>query len=314
MKTPVFRTLVLVLLVCGLLLAMTGCEVLDYRRAIDLYNAGKYEAAGEMFLALGNYENCPALYTDCQYWIAATLAEQGDFGQALPRFIKLGNYENSDQWVIECKYQMAIDAFHNERYEEARTLFSEAPEYKNTPEYLRQITWRDLFDAVLEKGVDQISASAIEAEYDGKTYIISAVHGFGGIGDLELEVFQGRNDDYNISDGLKITLTQDSTVAQFYFGRGFGMDYLDTRIGSSQTATGKIDITTCTPETRLVIETYEKDVDDNRGNHSHTTDPAQSNLDDVMAENLSDLLTVIPELLAENGITITLQDIGFYAL
>ena len=50
MKTPVFRTLVLVLLVCGLLLAMTGCEVLDYRRAIDLYNAGKYEAAGEMFL------------------------------------------------------------------------------------------------------------------------------------------------------------------------------------------------------------------------------------------------------------------------
>ena len=31
-------------------------------------------------------------------------------------------------------------------------------------------------------------------------------------------------------------------------------------------------------------------------------------------ENLYDLLTVIPQLLAENGITVTLQDIGFFAL
>ena len=314
MKTRIFRALVSVLLVCTLAFSMTGCEKLDYRRAIELYNAGKFEAAGELLYALGDYEDCPALYTDCQYWIAATLAEQGDFEEALPRFEELGNYENSDQWVIECKYQMAVTAFNEERWEDARNYFAETPDYKNTQEYLRRIAWESLFEEILQKGVDQISASAIEAEYDGKTYIISAVHGFGGIGDLELEVFQGRNDDYNISDGLKITLTQDSTVAQFYFGRGFGMDYLDTSIGSSQTATGKIDITTCTPETRLVIETYEKDVDDNRGNHSHTTDPEQSNLNDAMAENLHDLLTVIPELLAENGITVTLQDIGFYAL
>jgi len=35
---------------------------------------------------------------------------------------------------------------------------------------------------------------------------------------------------------------------------------------------------------------------------------------DMMAENLNDLLTVIPELLAENGIALTLNDIGFAAL
>lgn len=314
MKTRIFRALVSVLLVCTLVFSMTGCEKLDYRRAIELYNAGKFEAAGELFDSLGEYEDCPALYADCQYWIAATLAEQGDFEEALPRFVELGNYENSAQWVTECKYQMAVTAFNEERWEDARNYFAETPDYKNTQEYLRRIAWESLFEEILQKGVDQISASAIEAEYDGKTYIISAVHGFGGIGDLELEVFQGRNDDYNISDGLKITLTQDSTVAQFYFGRGFGMDYLDTRIGSSQTATGKIDITTCTPETKLVMETFHKFVEDNKGETTESTDPADSLMNDAMAENLHDLLTVIPELLAENGITVTLQDIGFFAL
>jgi hypothetical protein len=37
-------------------------------------------------------------------------------------------------------------------------------------------------------------------------------------------------------------------------------------------------------------------------------------MNDAMAENLHDLLTVIPELLLEAGITVTLQDIGFNAL
>ena len=314
MRIRLFRALAAVVLVCALAFSMTGCDTLDYRRAVELYNAGKFEAAADLFHALGDYEDCPALYTDCQYWIAATLADRGDYERALPRFAELGNYENSAQWVTECKYQIAVEAFSAERWEDARDAFSETPDYKNTPEYLRRIAWQSLFDDVMQNGVDQISASAIEKEIDGKTYIISAVHGFGGIGDLELEVFQGRNDDFNISDGLKITLTRDSTVASYEAGSGFGMDYLGGRIGSSQTATGRIDITTCTPETRLVMDSYEKFVEDNNGETTESTDPADSLMNDAMAENLHDLLTIIPELLLDAGITVTLQDIGFYAL
>ena len=314
MKKHIFRSLVLIFLVCTLMLSMTGCDTLDYRRAIELYNAGKFEAAGELFYELGDYEDSPALYKNCQYWTAASLAEAGKYSQALPRFIKLGNYENSAQWVTECNYQLAVAAFNEERWEDACHYFAQTPNYKNTQEYLRRIAWQSLFEEILQKGVDQISASAIEVERDGKTYMISAVHCFGDVQDLELEVYQSKNDDFSMIDDLKITLTRDSTVAQFECGSGFGMDYLDSRIGSSQMATGKIDLTTCTPETKLVMETFEMHVEDNQGKITDSTDPADSLMNDAMAENLYDLLITIPELLAENGITVTLQDIGFYAL
>ena len=37
-------------------------------------------------------------------------------------------------------------------------------------------------------------------------------------------------------------------------------------------------------------------------------------MNDTMAENLYDLLTVMPQLLQDAGIEVTLQDIGFSAL
>ena len=314
MKTPLFRTLALLVLAFTLVFSMTGCEDLDYREAIRLYNDGDYETAAEIFSTLGDFENCPELYTDCQYWIAANLAESGNFEKALPRFWKLGDYRNSPQWVTECQYQIAVAAFDEGQYKDAELAFRKMPDYKNSTEYLRRIAWQSLFEEILQKGVDQISASAIEVERDGKTYIISAVHCFGDVQDLELEVYQSKNDDFSMIDDLKITLTRDSTVAQFECGSSFGMDYLDSRIGSSQMATGKIDLTTCTPETKLVMETFEMHVEDNQGKITDSTDPADSLMNDAMAENLYDLLITIPELLAENGITVTLQDIGFYAL
>ena len=311
MKTRIFRALVSVLLVCTLAFSMTGCEKLDYRRAIELYNAGKFEAAGELFDSLGEYEDCPALYTDCQYWIAATLAEQGDFEEALPRFAELGNYENSAQWVTECKYQMAVTAFNEERWEDARNYFAETPDYKNTQEYLRRMNWVAMYDAIVNVGFNAISITHITTQIGGKEYSIAAdTYSY----ELEFSVSEWKTDDFLFDDSLKITLTRDSTVASYEAGSGFGMDYLGDRIYSSQTATGKIDITTCTPETKLVMETFHKFVEDNKGETTESTDPADSLMNDAMAENLHDLLTVIPELLTENGITVTLQDIGFFAL
>ena len=311
MKTRIFRALVSVLLVCTLAFSMTGCEKLDYRRAIELYNAGKFEAAGELFDSLGEYEDCPALYTDCQYWVAATLAEQGNFEEALPRFAELGNYENSAQWVIECKYQMAVTAFSEGEFHQAENFFKETSDYKNTPEYMRQIRWFAFYDAVTNAGLNDGSGFSLKAQVDGKEIEIRA-NTYSQV--LEFSVSEWKTDAFLFDDSLKITLTRDSTVASYEAGSGFGMDYLGDRIYSSQTATGKIDITTCTPETKLVMETFHKFVEDNKGETTESTDPADSLMNNAMAENLHDLLTIIPELLAENGITVTLQDIGFFAL
>ena len=311
MKPNIFRSFLLVILVLLLFVSMTGCEDLDYRDAIRLYNDGDYEAAAEIFYALGDFEKCPELYTDCQYWIAVDLAEEGNFEKALPRFWKLGDYRNSPQWVTECKYQIAVAAFDEGQFKDAELTLRKMADYKQSAEYLRRMNWVAMYDAIVNVGFNAISITHITTQIGGKEYSIAAdTYSY----ELEFSVSEWKTDDFLFDDSLKITLTRDSTVASYEAGSGFGMDYLGDRIYSSQTATGKIDITTCTPETKLVMETFHKFVEDNKGQTTESTDPADSLMNDAMAENLHDLLTVIPELLAENGITVTLQDIGFYAL
>ena len=311
MKPNIFRSFLLVILVLLLFVSMTGCEDLDYRDAIRLYNDGDYEAAAEIFYALGDFEKCPELYTDCQYWIAVDLAEEGNFEKALPRFWKLGDYRNSPQWVTECKYQIAVAAFDEGQFKDAELTLRKMADYKQSAEYLRRMNWVAMYDAIVNVGFNAISITHITTQIGGKEYSIAAdTYSY----ELEFSVSEWKTDDFLFDDSLKITLTRDSTVASYEAGSGFGMDYLGDRIYSSQTATGKIDITTCTPETKLVMETFEMHVEDNQGKITDSTDPADSLMNDAVAENLHDLLTVIPELLLEAGITVTLQDIGFNAL
>lgn len=304
----------IVAMICVLLVSMTGCDALDYRDAIDLYNAGQFDEAADMFFELGDFEDSEALFTSSHYWAAVTRMEAGNYSEALPRFIKLGDYEDSAQRVTECTYQLAVAAFDAGNFADARNYFAELADYRQTQEYLRQINWQQLYDAIAAAGFNNISGFIIEKEIDGKLFSISAMHHDHTTQELQMSVSFGENSDFLYSDNLDITLTRDSTIASFKAGSGFGMDFGDGRIGSTQSASGRLDITTCTPDTPLVIESFTKYVEDNQGNLTESKDPADSLMNDVMAENMNDLMTVIPELLKEAGIEVTLKDIGFDAM
>lgn len=308
------KKLLALLLICTLVLSLTGCDKLDYGKAVDLFNRGKYDAAIDAFHELGDYEDSAELFTLSHYWAAITRMEEGKYSEALPRFIKLGDYEDSAQRATECTYQIALSAFEEGNFSDAWNHFEKIADYKQASEYLRRINWQKLYDAIAAVGFNNISGHIIEKEQDGKHFSISAVHHDHATQELVLDVFQGENGDFLISDGLTITLTVDSTMATFEASCGFGMDFVDDRIGSSQVGYGRLDITTCTPRTPLGVETFEKHVEDNQGNISDSTDPADSLMGDIMAENMHDLMTVIPQLLLDAGIEVTLQDIGFYAL
>ena len=303
-----FKSLWVILLVCSLTLSMTGCEKLDYRNAIKLYNAGSYEVAADMFYELEDYEDSKELYTSCQYWIAANLAQQGHYEEALPRFLKLGEYENSAQWVTECKYQLALIAFDEGRFGDAQALFQEIPDYQQAKEYLRQINWQTMFDSIC------VLDTAMQAEHNGKSFHVFAPLEDQNAPKLVFSVEMSKQEDHLYNDFLTITLSRASTVADFTCGSDFQMAYVDSTIGSSQSGSGRIDITTCTPETVLVLDAFEKTVTDNLGKTISSTNPADSLMAEMLAENLSDLLTVIPQLLSDAGITLTLNDIGFSAL
>lgn len=297
------KKLFALLLVCALVFSLTGCDKLDYRKAVDLFNQGKYDAAIDAFHELGNYQDSAQLFTLSHYWAAITRMEEGKFSEALPRFIKLGDYEDSAQRATECTYQIALLEFESGNFHEAQNYFQKVADYKQSQEYLRRIHWQAMYDA--------IAAHPIEVEQNGKLIHMLAEP---NLHTLWLSIAVHTDPPFSFSDDLSISLTRDSTIANFSAGSDFGMAFVEGRIGASQIGYGRLDITTCTPETPLVMETFEKHVADNQGNSTDSTDPADSTMNEIMEENMQDLMTTIPQLLLDAGIDVTLQDIGFYAL
>lgn len=297
------KKLFALLLVCALVFSLSGCDKLDYRKAVDLFNQGKYDAAIDAFHELGNYQDSAQLFTLSHYWAAITRMEEGKFSEALPRFIKLGDYEDSAQRATECTYQIALLEFESGNFHEAQNYFQKVADYKQSQEYLRRIHWQAMYDA--------IAAHPIEVEKNGKLIHMLAEP---NLHTLWLSIAVHTDPPFAFSDDLSISLTRDSTIANFSAGSDFGMAFVEGRIGASQIGYGRLDITTCTPETPLVMETFEKHVADNQGNSTDSTDPADSTMNEIMEENMQDLMTTIPQLLLDAGIEVTLQDIGFYAL
>jgi len=301
------KKLLALLLVCTLVLSLTGCDKLDYGKAVDLFNRGKYDAAIDAFYELGDYEDSKELFTLSHYWAAIQRMEAGNYAEALPRFIKLGAYEDSAQRATECAYQMALAEFEAGNFGDAQNYFEKVADYKQSKEYLRRIHWQAFYDGIC-------AADSIKKELDGKTFSVFPLQDLEGPQKLVFSVEMSESKEQQYADFLTFTLTRDSIIADFICGSDFQMEYLDGTIGSSQSGFGQINITNCTPDMPLTMDTFEKTVTDNLGNTTCSTDPADSLMNEAMAENFRDLMTVIPQLLLDAGIELTLQDIGFYAL
>lgn len=312
MKTRFLKSTVTLLLVCALAFSLTGCDSLDYREAIKLYNAGKYDQAAALFSELDEYEDSAALHTRSLYWAAITRMEEGNYPEALPRFQKLGNYSDSTQRATECTYQIALAAFEEGNFADAEMHFRELDDYRFSREYLRRIHWQKLFDAVMEVGTESGGIYTIATQ--AGQHSVSIMADPSDSPQLLFTVSWEKNTEYAFRDHLTLTMTRDSLEAVFTAGSSFTMDYLGSQIGSQQAARGCIDLSTCTPDTVLVIDSLSKSVIDNQGNTSTSEDPADATLTEDMQENYRILMTTLPQLLAEAGIGLTLQDIGFSAL
>ena len=95
MKNKTLSKALALVLILSILLSMTGCEALDYRKAVEQYNIGNFDAAAQSFSALGDYEDSRELAVLSQYWAALSRMEKGEFSDALPLFLELGDYEDS---------------------------------------------------------------------------------------------------------------------------------------------------------------------------------------------------------------------------
>ena len=303
MKHKTLSKALALVLILSILLSMTGCEALDYRKAVEQYNLGNFDAAAQSFSALGEYEDSRELAVLSQYWAALTRMEKGKFSEALPLFLELGDYEDSPQRAVECRYQMAVGLFEAGSLSDGEAIFLELGEYKNTAEYLRKIQWQNFYDALPKDGLCTEPAEGME---------LRIVPQKGKPNQLTFSVSRTKDMGYVFYDELTLTLTRDSLDAEFIATSTFTMDFHGEEIGSQQTASGTVDISVFTPWEPLPVTSYELTGTDNQGNAITGSD--QVLMADTMAENLNAILTILPSLLESNGIPQTLQDIGFAPL
>ena len=299
----ILKAATLVAMICILMLSMTGCDALDYRDAIDLYNAGAYAQAAEMFAVLGDFEDSAHFEKLCHYWIAVDTMEAGDYEKAIPLLEAMNSYEDCEERITECNYQLALQSFGAGDFPTAESLFLLTPDYRRTPEHLRQITWQKFFDTVAE--------NPLQAEQDGKTYALTAN---AETSQLVFSMASQVDSGYTFSDSLTLTLVRDSFIADLTATDAFAMDFREDAIGTEQTMSGRVDITTCTAQTLPVIDTFQKTVKDNQGGTTTSEDLADSLMTEAMIQNFQSLMTVIPQMITEAGFELTLHDIGFSAM
>lgn len=341
MKRLLKKLTVLTLVV--LMLLLTGCDALDYREAIDLYNARRFSQAAEIFAQipdhedstqlytrarywqalelynagqfaeaaevlapLGDYEDSKQLHTRCYYNLAVQAMEAGDYTGAISRFEALEGFEDSAQRITECQYQLALAAFQAEDYAAAEAQFSDLGDYRMSSDYLRQIGWQRFYDWVVSNGEEDGTAFTLQTEKDSRVITLSA-----DSAGLCFTAEVTRDKGYVFTDKLTIVLPREEAYPTFTGISTFTMVLGADPIGTTQESVGRLDIRTCTADTKLSVETYSKTGTDHHGNAISSQNPADSTMYDAMAENFRALLEVLPQLLEEHNAEVTLADLGF---
>jgi len=299
MRSRFLKTLALVLTVILLMTSMTGCASLDYREAVQLYNARRYAEAAELFAAAGDYEDAPQLLTWCNYWMATELMDAGSYAEALPRFQKLGSFEDSAQRVIECKYQMAILAFTEANYTDAESYFLEVADYRLAPEYLRQLNWQKFYDYIAGSGEESDGCFVISREADERT--VSFLVDTAVPDTIQMIAKWTKDMGYLFSDELQLSLKRDTVIADFTAISIFTMDFRDGQIGTEQVGTGTVALDAYSSGAELALDNFSLSGTDNLGNTLSSRDIADSTMNEAMVKNMAAILEALPQLLTEAG-------------
>ncbi len=105
-----FKKFVALLLAVVLVMALTGCDSMDYKKAQDLYDDGEFEDAKEIFEELDDYEDSEDMVIACDYGIACQLLEDGKYEEAREAFQDLGDYEDSEEQYRAAGWYMLYDS------------------------------------------------------------------------------------------------------------------------------------------------------------------------------------------------------------
>lgn len=152
------KKIILACLFFALSFGLCSCKSSDYKDAVSQYEAGQYQQAKELFIALGEYKDSVEFIDRCSYQDAISQYEAGQYQQAKKVFIELGEYEDSSEYVKKCSYGYAMSLYQNKEYENAIVAFTELGDWSDSKEQIvachESIKERDYNSAIdlLENG------------------------------------------------------------------------------------------------------------------------------------------------------------------
>ncbi|MBR5280507.1 MAG: tetratricopeptide repeat protein [Clostridia bacterium] len=97
-----------VLLVVAMCLVIVACDSSDYKKAEELYAAGDYAAALEIYTALGEYEDSQNKAQKCMYEVANAHFEKAEYKAALEIYTELGEYEDAKDKAAYCEREVGM--------------------------------------------------------------------------------------------------------------------------------------------------------------------------------------------------------------
>ncbi len=158
----ILGSMAVVLLVAAILLVtMVIIPGSNYRNAVALQQAGKYEEAITAFEALNGYSDSAAQIEACRtsikerdYQAAVALQQSGKYEEAITAFEALNGYSDSFAQITETKYLKAKYLITKGDYEGAAAILIGIRGYKDV--------------ASLLKNDDNLSAAAVAAARDAK--------------------------------------------------------------------------------------------------------------------------------------------------
>ena len=144
-----------------------------YLKAKELIDSRDYVSAKELLITVQGHLDAAELITKCDYCIACSLQNEGDFLAALSLFEALGGYSDSTEkiaWLKEKLYTQAVELAYGGDFYRAKTVFDTLDDYLDcktmSERCLARITMAD------GSGKSIIDAENVFASFDmGKLYI-----------------------------------------------------------------------------------------------------------------------------------------------
>lgn len=300
------RVLALLLTVC-ILMSFTGCDALDYKKAMDHYNAGEYAQALEIYRALGDFADSAAMAEICwqkaDYEAAEQLFNEGSYRQALELYQGLNMYMDSPIKAIACQYRIGLGCIDAGAYEEALTWLEPLGSYEDALQQVSNAKWLWLCTAIESNG-GQLEVPAGTA--GGSVFLRNDEGGTIEVAYENTGLLLG----VPFESKMVITVTQDVREAPY------AASYVSSSTSKiEEIAEGTVDVALFTATANIPVETFSQTNTDPDGGQIISTDTTDAlMMEIILAEAKNAIAEGLPKLVEQSGTAVTLTDLGFVSL